>query len=77
MAEPLNLRTIADRLDPAVRMARAIEFAIRGADIESHVVDALTELAMRHHDYLSDLARELHAQLEAERAAKAEREGKP
>jgi hypothetical protein len=67
MAEPLTLLNIVDRLDPAVRMARAIEFAARGAGLDADVTAALTELAMRLHDELETLHADLEAQMDAER----------
>jgi hypothetical protein len=70
MAEPLTLLAIADRLDRAIRMARGVEFAARGAGVDRDTTGALSELAARHTDELQKLADELEAQMEADREKK-------
>jgi hypothetical protein len=72
MAEPLTLLQIADALDAAVRMARALEFACKGAGLDSDTTGALTEMAARHHDDLKRLVEALDPYLEAHRLSEIE-----
>lgn len=67
MAEPLTILTISDRLNPAVRMSRALEFAIRGAGLDEETTAALTEMAMRLQDELESLHIEVEGQLADDR----------
>jgi outer membrane protein OmpA-like peptidoglycan-associated protein len=68
--EPLTLPLIADRLDPAVRMSRALEFAVRGAGLDEETTAALTEMAMRLQDELESLHIEVEGQLADDRECK-------
>jgi hypothetical protein len=71
-AEPLTLLEIADALDAAISMARALEFACRGAGLDSDTTSALTEMAARHHDELKRLAEALSPYLDAKRLSELE-----
>jgi hypothetical protein len=71
-AEPLTLLQIADGLDAAIRMARALEFACKGAGLDSDTTNALTEMAARHHDDLKRLVEALDPYLDAKRLTELE-----
>jgi hypothetical protein len=72
MVEPLTLLQIADALDAAIRMARALEFACKGASLDSDTTGALTEIAARHHDQLAKLVEALEPYLDAKRLSQLE-----